>query len=185
MTRTPSSGNARPEGVVGVDPSLRCTALVYLPPFWDPRNPREHLEYESEIGYSLAKDASPAEQVGRLRDIALTVSLFVERHKVSHVYVEGHAFAQSAYQGLKLGELVGAVKVTLLLRNEVVAVPVATQSARKLFLGGPKLPKKAQVLVAQKVRELGFDWETADPADALIVANWGRSELGMEPMVCG
>ena len=163
--------------------SLRCSAAVYLPPEWDPREPTRLLEWTT-CGSEVAKDDWRGQQ-DRLRASASHLAEWVRARYTPHVFVEGAAFAQSAFQGVKIGEMTGAVKVLLLDRLGIYSLPVHMGNARKLFLGLEKLPRKAQVLVAQRVVEMGFPFETSDPGDALCVANWGRTELGMEGIVCG
>jgi Holliday junction resolvasome RuvABC endonuclease subunit len=178
MPRKPSTS-----AVVGLDLSLRCSAAVYLPRDWSPLRPTEGVEWTT-CGYGVAKDDWHRRNE-RLRDIAAHLSEFVRAHYTPHVFVEGSAFAQSAYQGVRLGEGIGAVKAFLLDRLGVSVLPVHMGNARKLFLGLEKLPKKAQVLVARRVLEMGFPFPTSDPGDSLVIASYGRTELGMEGIVCG
>jgi Holliday junction resolvasome RuvABC endonuclease subunit len=169
--------------VVGLDLSLRCSAAVFLPASWSPREPAEGLRWTT-VGAEVAK-GDHAGQSARLHKIGRELVDFVRTTGARDVFVEGAAFNQSAFAGVQLGELAGAVKYALFDDDRIVVVPVNMQRARKLFIGGEKLPKGSASIVAKLVLEMGFPWETSDPGDALCVANYGRGELGMDVMVCG
>lgn len=175
----------KPSGVsvVGLDLSLRCSAAVFLPAHWSPREPAEGLEWTT-VGAEVSKGDHEG-QTKRLFLIARHLSDFVERVGARHVFVEGAAYAQSAFAGVQLGELAGAVKYALYDDDRIVVVPVNMQRARKLFIGGEKLPKGSASIVARLVLEMGFNFISSDPGDALVIASWGRTELGMPGIVAG
>lgn len=169
--------------VLGLDLSLRATAAVLLPEDWDPASPDRWDVPSAVFGYSLEK-ATPREELERLAEIAQGVAVFAVNHRITHAYVEGAAYGLSARSGVRLAELAGAVKVVLFDLTDVVAVPVSSTTVRKFFLG--KLPRKgAAEATHARLKELGCPWEGSDRGDAILLASYGRSGLGLPGLVCG
>jgi Holliday junction resolvasome RuvABC endonuclease subunit len=103
-----------------------------------------------------------------------------DERDVTHVFVEGYAFAAQSSSVTKLAELGGVVRVALHERG-IDAVSVPSTSCRKLLLG--KVPRNgAKVAVQQAVYAVGAPFDNDDQVDAYCVANWGLSELGYTAM---
>jgi hypothetical protein len=171
-------------GVVGIDLSLRRTAAVYLPGDWVPGE-WTGIRWVT-AGYELS-GADPEEVAARLMAIAREVVDFVRGVGAGHVFVEDYAYGMAGKSRAVIGlaELGGAVKVKL-LESAVVARPANMASARKLFLG--KLPTgkgAAQAAVQAALKQMGSPFVGSDAGDAMVVANAGRSLLGMVACVVG
>jgi len=163
-------------GVVGLDLSTRGTAGVYLPPGWVPGDwdvPTFRIGYE-------AKKGDHAKHAARLHDIAVATAHFVKKVGTPHVFVEDAIPAMSGSKPLT--ELAGAVKARVWETCGLGCVPVNQSTARKLLLG--KLPQKDRVLAVHGfLKQCGCPWEDSDRGDALVIASWGRTELGMTGLV--
>lgn len=177
-----------PPGIVGLDLSLTCAAAVYLPPDWVPGD--WDTVKVMTAGYGVAGN-DPGDRIKRLSLIASAITEFVRvhldpgLHAHRRVFVEDYAYGMAGKSGMALGELGGAVKTQIWDRCNLTTVPVNNMTARKYFLG--KLPRKGAAMEVHRVLgELGWPHaKTADPGDALIVANFGRSECGLPGLSAG
>jgi hypothetical protein len=161
-------------GVVGLDLSLRCSAAVYVPPRW---TFGRWSVLRSQTFVCRADEKGPQ----RLAYIAEGIAMFVRRWGDCAVFVEDYAYGMMAGSAsmLQLAELGGAVKARLYTDCKVTARPMNQSTARKLFLG--KLPQKDRAMLTHRaIKALGTCFKTADEGDAWVVANAGRSELGMQ-----
>ena len=160
--------------VLGLDLSLRCSAAVVIPPYW--RTGWKSLTTMT-VGKELKADATESDRLDRIVFIMERIGEFALKHGVTHAFVEQYAFSQGTSHAHALGELGGLVKVRLHLAHIGVATVVASQ-ARKFLFG--KMPAKGakKVAVAQ-LKTMGAEFDTEDEYDAFVVANYGRSELGM------
>lgn len=166
----------RVPSIIGLDLSLRCAAAVSLPIDWNPGSWR--TIDTMTIGQNLPKDASAFDAAMRLVEICRAISRFVEKRAVKAIYVEDYAYGLSG-QGrkMRIGELGGAIKMTLLKDYDLVVTPVNVMTARKYLLG--KLPRANQAAAAMDgLKAMGAKFATSDEADAFVIANYGLSEQG-------
>lgn len=174
-------------GVVGLDLSLRRTAMVHLPDCWDPAEPGRLVRIAYE-GYPLREDATEREQQERRDAIASAVLRFCEEAATAAVYSEDHAWSQSAKSGIRVAELHGCVKDRLFLRGGPggaarLVEPVPQAAARAVFLGRMTKEQRAgrgavPAAVQDAARAIGIDQLGSDAADGFVVANFGASLLG-------
>ena len=171
--------------VLGIDPSLTRTAAVLIPPGWRLGDWSTLRWTEVEVAPPDAKAMSATEyewaRVERLGEIVDRLIAWVsENHEGEHLsaWTEGYAFGANSASVTKLAELGGVMRHQFQCEFQVPLVPVSPQSARKYLLG--KLPRKDQKLAAHSAMLAhGVPWRTADVTDALCVANYGLSELGL------
>ncbi len=192
--REPLEKRASPVGVIGIDLSLTRPAAVYLPPNWSPANLWRGVSWMSlgeklvEAGFSEDKPRFTAE---RLRFIAVELLNFVRRVGAKHVAMEDHAYHAGRGGAMAGAELHGAVKFCFYEMAGIVVQPVNIMTARKLFLGTRMPGKGARELVHEELGRLDPPWRQkdgqvpSDEGDALLVASYLRSSLGLVAMVVG
>jgi Holliday junction resolvasome RuvABC endonuclease subunit len=166
-------GTRDPATVVGLDLSLTRPAACAIPHDWEIGKWRdlawtsletEPVENEHDRIVRIIKI------VGHVRDFALV-------NRASNCFVEQYAFSRRSSSVTKLAELGGHARVEFLTYGRMLQTVVASQ-ARKLLIG--KLPpKNAKVMVQQALYAHGAPFPNDDVCDAFVVANWGRSELGL------
>ena len=163
-------------GVVGLDLSLRGTAAAYLPPDWVPG------DWSTVRTMTVGYEGGDEEKNNmRLADISDAVCGFVEDSRARNVGIESYAFKAQGNRLLQVAELVGAVRAKLMAKLGASAVTVQQATLRKFFLG-TKLPRgkgAVPMAVHKALKELGCPWEGSDEGDAVLVANYLRTELGM------
>lgn len=159
--------------VAGLDLSLTGAAACVIPADW---NCDWRAVTTTRVGHGLPKDASDADQLGRLVRLRAEVIDFLAKQRATHVFVEQYAFGAKS-RAHALGELGGVVKVECLeLGLPVRSVPAS--EARKLFLGKlPKADQKVKTQLAVYAAGAPKTWG-GDCCDAWIVANFGLAELG-------
>lgn len=162
--------------ILGMDLSLRSTGAVVLPAGWAP-GPNMFDVPSSNHGYEL-KNPTHQDRLVRNATIVRGLLAFAREHKVTHAFVEDHAYGLSGQQGVVLAELTGAVKVVFLRMLGLGVVPLNQSIVRKYFLG--KLPRDGRAIATHRaLRDIGCPWEDSDRGDAYLVANFGRTELGL------
>jgi hypothetical protein len=176
--------------VVGLDLSLRRPAVAIMLPAWTPERPTKNLLLKA-FEHEGVKDMDPAISVQRNMSINNRILEFFYDHLPvgpMNVFVEDYAYGMAAgsSRALQLAELAGIVKLSVWTTFGVVVKPINSTIARKMFLG--KLPKgkgAAQKAVQDAAIALGMvpKGSGSDEADAFVVANAGRAELGF-PFAC-
>lgn len=170
--------------VIGLDLSLTCTGLAIIRPTWDCGV--ANVEVRS-FPTERDEDETEAMRLTRILNIASWVQwivsdLVAEASSVEgptpHVFVEHYAFSRFRDSSASsLCELGGVVKIRILEGAGIIAQPVSSSSCRSLFLGKGRVKKGAKLLVQQALKQIGFSGN-GDEGDALVVANYGVSELG-------
>lgn len=164
--------------VLGIDPSLRATAVAGLPLDWAPGD--FSAVRTTVVGRALPKTASEHDRIDRLRFIADEVLAFAAKVGATSAFIESYAYGKGT-QAHSLAELGGHLRVRL--REAGIAVHTANMSAaRKLLLG--RCPKNdAKVAIFSALRAAGWQVTTLDESDAFCAANFGLSELGKVAMM--
>jgi hypothetical protein len=179
--------------VVGIDLSLTRSAAFYLPSDWKPGGSWAKVKTIT-VGYPLPKTASATQRDLRIRTIVNTLLGFVITSPVGMrpdqtwpvIFVEDYAYGLAGNSGIRLAELGGALKYAISQECGVSIEPINMTTARKIFLG--KIPKgkgAAQVAVHSTLKRMGFAYEGSDEGDAFVIANAGRSLLGMTAATVG
>jgi hypothetical protein len=191
--------------VVGIDLSLTRSAAFYLPSNWKPGGSWAKVKTIT-VGYPLSKTASATQRDLRIRTIVKALVAFLNEVPVGTrpdiyvtptkpmkaewswpaVYVEDYAYGLAGNSGIRLAELGGALKYAIAQECGVSVEPINMTTARKIFLG--KIPKgkgAAQVAVHSTLKRMGFAYEGSDEGDAFVIANAGRSLLGMTAATIG
>lgn len=165
--------------VIGLDLSLTGTGVAIIDPSWGGmvKNAETFL-----VAPKIEDAKSTAKKVQRIDLIAEEIHHAVEQYVTSRVkpevFVEQYAFAMaSTNNASQIMELGGVVKRDLYRSFGIVVEPVNSMTARSLFLGKGKVKKGSKLLVEQALKVLGFEGQN-DEGDALVVANYGVSELG-------
>lgn len=176
--------------IIGLDLSLRRPAACILLPQWEPSEPTKHCVVRA-FPQEQVEGIDPQASVERINCIVNDVFVFMDKHRPAgefRVFVEDYAYGMAAgsSRALQLAELGGSMKLMMWMSYLVVAQPINSMTARKTFLG--KLPKgkgAAQKAVQDAAIALGMvaKGSGSDEADAFVVANAGRSELGF-PFAC-
>jgi Holliday junction resolvasome RuvABC endonuclease subunit len=161
--------------ILGLDMSLRGTAMVVLPSTWEPGNWNTLATYRriQTVGLDLMET---------MDRIIHAIIQCVEDEQVQHVFIEQHAFIGFQKGALPRVELVGAVKFILHQDYGLKTQPIIASQARKLIFG--KLPRmKRPILkkyIIEQMTKMGAPFaENDDLCDALVIANYGLSELGL------
>jgi hypothetical protein len=129
----------------------------------------------------LAQDAPTEMRVHRGIYIAQNILHWVlglpGRPQALRVYVEDYAFGLTQNRAHELAEMTGMVKMSFYQAGMLVR-PVNQSTVRKYFLG--KLPPKDRAgAVHSALKGMGAPWHSSDVGDAFVVANYGRTELGL------
>ena len=170
-------------GVVGLDLSLRNAAAVYIPPEWEPGD--WHVPYIVVHHESVPADDHRG-RVERSIDIAEKLAQWVSHTTPrTRVFVEDYAYGAGQARAHEVAETIGLVKAQLFrLSPDCLAIPLNQSTVRKYLLG--KLPKKDRgAAVAAALKKAGAPWEQSDIGDAFVVANYGRTEVGLPGLVLG
>ena len=165
--------------IAGLDLSLEGLGVVVVPASWD-------YEFRcvtsASFGVELEKKASQREITDRLLLLSDDLTVWLDRQKATHVFVE--SLPTQAFNIAPLAELRCAVRLSL-RRKLAIDIEIANQtSARHLFLGGlpkttpsgEKFNKKAAIDEALKAK--GARFRDLDQSDAFVVANFGLAALG-------
>lgn len=161
--------------IAGLDLSLSGLGAVVVPGDWDSSFRRVS---RASFGQSLPKKASEREITDRLILLSHDITVWLEREKATHVYVESLPTQRAWHLG-PLAELRGVVRYMLRTRLGLDIAIANQTSVRHLLLGGlPKgLDRKAAVKEA--LNAAGATFDDHDQRDAFVVANWGMRELGV------
>lgn len=171
----------REAGVIGIDLSLRRAAAVFLPAGWCPGT-WDGVAWATTGAEVAGRDERLCAE--RLVKIANDLFMFLHSHAADHVFMEDYAYGLAGHAGMALAEAGGAVKLTF-AEDDVVIRSVNQSTARALFLGKLPKDKRAQVTHAA-IQRLEPPWgRGSDEGDALVVANLGRSLLGLPAMTLG
>jgi hypothetical protein len=171
--------------VLGLDLSLRATAMTAIPEAW--AKGRRRFDWKlirfGTIGGSLAKTSTIAEQIARAEQIAWTVAQFARDVGATDVFVEEYAFSQNQAGARLVAELGGIVKRKLVveLGHKAIAAVIAS-SARKLAFGKIARGTDMKKLVASRLEAVGAPFENGDERDAWVIANYGLTECGLPAM---
>ncbi len=192
-------------GVIGLDLSLRSAAAVYIPAKWSCSKKDSWSEKALPrvvAGYELKGD-DPGERIDRICEIVEAIESFVRRFESLgnndqlltrlrlpqlarlSVYQEDYAFGLAGRSGMRIAELGGAVKQALRSRLNLVVKPVNISTARKYLLGDGFKMKGSAALALNTLKAAGASFRTSDEADAFIVANYGRTEVGLPGIALG
>jgi Holliday junction resolvasome RuvABC endonuclease subunit len=162
--------------VIGLDISLNGSAGVMLLPHWEPGAWASGLVTAT---FAPPKNVTGAE---RLMIVAAKIVGWVRAVKEPQVYIEDYAFAARVTSARAVAELVGCVKRDLWCES-VEVKPIAMNTARKLLLGRVPTKKKSGIAVKDYVNHalsrMGAQFPTMDEGDAFVIANCGRSLLGL------
>lgn len=127
------------------------------------------------IKTQIDENASEAQRIERLLQIANEVVGFVKDFKVHHVGIEDYAYSRG-WQAHQIGEVGGVVKTQLWLACGIVARPAGIKSARKHVLGyGGSFGKgkEAKENIVRVVRDgYGVDVDNDHEADSFVVARY-------------
>jgi hypothetical protein len=164
--------------ILGMDLSIRGSALVCIPEDWFPGD-WGRLEIYRRIRPDI--HAPIDDRIEYVVDQILELTIMADTPP-SCAFVEAHVFVGFQQGALPRVELVGAVKYALKKNFAVKTTPVIASQARKLLFG--KLPqmKRPQIkaFVVEQLRKMGAPFsENDDLCDAFVVANYGLSELGL------
>lgn len=170
--------------IAGLDLSLTGLGAVVVPGDWD-------LDFgrvaRASFGVRLSETATEREITDRLTCLSHDITVWLEREKATHVFVESLPTGRAFNLG-PLAELRGVVRVEL-RRKLGLDVAIANQtSVRFLLLGA--LPKKIgtgteakkfnrKAAVQEALLASGSNFEDGDQGDAFAAANWGMAELGV------
>jgi hypothetical protein len=164
--------------VLGIDLSLVGLGLCAIPTDWDLNMKRVRAV---TLTYPLPKGATTRQLMERLRALSLDVRTFAIRVGARMAWIESYAYSMSS-MAHSLGELGGVVKLEL-WRECGLDVQIANQSsARKLMYG--RMPPRGMTQTQRKgwllepLKLAGAPVEDHNQGDALVVANYGLSELG-------
>lgn len=169
------------KGVVGLDLSLTGAAACYLPPDWDYTRATMRT---TVVGYQLTSTITPRDRIVRIASVVTHMSTLIRSIRMTdpgvRVYVEGYAFSARSTAVTKLAELGGAMRYALWTGFGITIEEMVASRARVYLLG--KLPRgkgtqKSAVVAALK--SFRFEFGSGDEADAFVVANAARAELGM------
>ena len=156
----------------GLDLSLRGTGLCVLCP------DGEVLETLT-FGYGLEKGARPKEKVERHVTILKEIISCFRKHEIKHLVVEDYAWSRKSGRQIDLAELRGAVGVDMWRLLHVEMIPASISSARSVVLGKGNIAKSK---IKPKLESLlGIVFGDHNAADAYVVAEWYRQQLGAEP----
>ncbi|MCK9358022.1 MAG: hypothetical protein M0R22_12900 [Dehalococcoidia bacterium] len=168
-------------GVVGLDLSLTGAAACYLPPDWDYTMATMRTKL---VGYQLTGAITPLERIARIDHIATSMKVFIRSIRQTDpyvkVYVEGYAFSARSSAVTKLAELGGAMRYALWTTFGIAVEEMVASRARVYLLG--KLPRgkgTQKPAIVAALNSFGFEFGSLDEADAFVVANAARAELGM------
>jgi hypothetical protein len=159
--------------VGGFDLSLTSSGMVAVPEDWAGDWARIRT---GRAGQKLTKEATPEQQIERLRSIRGRVQAFVKTHHVTVAVIEEYAFSATTIGAHSLGELGGVIKVELF--DMGVAVHVVSPARARTLLG--KQPKRDRKVWAQgQLYAAGAPktW-SGDELDAFVNANYYLSENG-------
>lgn len=200
-----SVGGAKEVPVIGLDLSLKRPAAVCIPAGW---KIGDWDELDWWAGDEVPGVDDHGDDVGRCKRLIWisdqVLNFVINRNVSHHVFAEDYAFSQSGPTARKLAENAGVTRVELYRYGRVMRTVVAA-SARKLLLG--KCPQQDQKLIVQAalyragapvsekiVRKYVPEYRAPkigghprpgrglwgeDECDAFVVANWGRSEIGL------
>lgn len=157
--------------VVGLDLSLRATAMCCIPLDWDLDVSRVVM---GRAGYEIENADDEIEQAERRRQIAHDVDLFCLNARAKRVGIEAYAFRKQTSSVTKLAELGGVVR-DCLLDSKLAFETINAAQARKTLL--QNCPTKGAKEFAQRnvkrlieLNELVTAW-TEDEIDAFVIAN--------------
>lgn len=167
-----------PDVVLGIDLSLVGLGLCAIPTGWD-RDVR--LIRSVTLTYPLRKAATTREHVERLRALSMDVRTWAIRMGVTHAFMESYAYSM-ATMAHSIGELGGVVRLEL-LRERNLDVQFANQSSARKFMYGRIPPRgltqtQRKAWLLEPLKLMGAPVEDHNQGDALVVANYGLSELG-------
>ena len=161
--------------VLGIDPSMRSTGICFLGP---------NLEY---VVFKTISTRKGDEHLSSIRS-QLSDCYCEQRHECRFRFdivtaVELNA-TKAAFggRGFSLGEVSGVIKITLHSIDGSMPIEVSISSARKYFMGMlPVQDAKRKVLIAvnRLLATAGRMPVDSDEADAFIVANYTRKQLGL------
>jgi hypothetical protein len=158
--------------VVGLDLSLRASAICALPCPWDHDMAAARVMH---VGADLTKEATPRDRLDRMVTIADALLAFCKDVQARRIYIEDHAFGlASTSNANQTIEMTGVVKALLYTEWGIAPEPIHSAKARKILL--QQLPRKDVKKFAQRnVKLLGgqvAEW-TEDEIDAFVIANAG------------
>jgi len=148
---------------MGLDLSLSATGIVCL-------NADGAVFFSMTYGYSLKVKASAEDRIKRLDDISYRITFFVQEMRPDVIGIEDFAYAKK-FQQAQLGELHGAVKVSLLREFKKIPEIVGIQRARKEVLGYGGSTKKE---IEKRLVHLSTWLKDDNQRDAYVVAEYCR-----------
>lgn len=192
MTRRLRSAVQKPEIVIGMDISWRRPAMVVLPANWKPGDWKTIRSFAFAESRS-EKTLNEVECIERTERLVTKIAGVIKHQLFSdpysnhvdqsvHCFIEQYAYAQHQQGGhARIVEFVGALKLEVWRECGILLLPVIGTSARKLLLGRiPRSVGKVKVYVQTEVFRMGAPKEwTEDEVDAFVIANCGRSLLGL------
>jgi len=158
--------------VIGIDPSVRATAIVAVPLDWG----GDWSKVQTKV-IQGAKASVLYDRVMRNARIAAELKVFLGTLDATggrSILIEDYAYSM-VNKSHHLGELGGALRdVACHAGTDAREVPVT--KARKVLLG--KLPKNNQKRAVQEALwAAGARFKTIDEYDAMCIANYGLSTL--------
>jgi hypothetical protein len=156
--------------VIGIDPSVRATAIVAVPLDWGGDWEKVKTRVVKGAPASVLYD-----RVMRNRRIIQEVAEFLAGKGQASAFIEDYAYSMTN-RAHHLGELGGMLREVVCMSVPEVTEVVVSR-ARKVLLG--KLPKNNQKrAVHEALWEAGARFKTIDEYDAMCIANYGLSTLG-------
>jgi Holliday junction resolvasome RuvABC endonuclease subunit len=159
--------------VIGIDPSVRATAIVAVPLDWG----GDWSKVKSKVIVG-AKASNMSERIARNERVRIEVSNYLSElmhtTNAGRAYIEDYAYSM-VNKSHHLGELGGSIRSALQHPGLISAEEVVASRARKVLLG--KLPKNNQKRAVQEALwAAGARFKTIDEYDAMCIANYGLSQ---------
>lgn len=172
-----------PPVVVGLDLSLSRAGWCVLPGDWVPGDwARVRV---GVVVVAKRADVHRIERIARIRDRLVDAVSTELAGRTAEVFVEGYAFG-AAQRAAHLGELGGVLRLAVFkhawlnLRDDVAPASArATLGVPRLGPGEVKPWVLSRLGFAGAAHVFGTNPEKADEADAFVIANHGRSLLGL------
>jgi crossover junction endodeoxyribonuclease RuvC len=157
--------------VIGVDPSLRASAIVVAE-----TDTGELVYKEDDIGYSIPRGANWVLRNKRVKSIVKRLDYIINKHKcVDAIVFEGPSLGSKGAQVYYLGEL-STPLVEMLRAHAPLVFEVAPNSLKKFATG--KGNAKKPLIAAHVQKRWNMIFNSDDLTDAYVLCQIGRVLLG-------